>query len=456
MTFRWKVGPVGSATTNASGKAILLVANPLAYHVETSHAIIASFAGAGSYKPSSGIATLTVNKADTLIKAGAFSGGAGDKKSLTAVLRRKTDTLPISAQTLTFKIDGNTLGTGITDGTGKATLLYKIDEKYSVGAHVLTAEFAGDNDHSLSTGTGTLTITKSETKTVANAVAGKIGDTKNLSATLKRKSDSAALTLKTLTFKVNGTSVGTANTDANGKATLSYKIDESLGTGAQSITVEYAGGDFYNASSGTATLTVSKADSAVSVASVSPRYIGDTKSLTATLTRKSDKLALSGRTLTFKIDGTSIGSAITDANGKATLSYKIDESFGLGAHSLTVEFSGDANYNSSAGSTTLTIKQTPTKLIIIGSVSGKVGSTVYLKAKLLRSSDNAPLEGKTVRFQIDGADVGAGVTDGSGLAVLAYVIPITLSVGAHTITVIFDGDALYLSSSNSGATLTVK
>ncbi|MCX6379699.1 MAG: Ig-like domain-containing protein, partial [Armatimonadetes bacterium] len=196
-------------------------------------------------------------------------------------------------------------------------------------------------------------------------------------------------------------------------------------------------------------------DSAVSVASVSPRYIGDTKTLTATLTRKSDKLALSGRTLTFKIDGTAIGTANTDGTGKATLSYKIDESFGLGVHTLTVEFGGDANYNSSAGSTTLTIKQTPTKLTI-GSVSGKVGSTVYLKAKLLRSSDNAVLEGRTVRFQIDGADVGAGVTDGSGLAVLGYVIPNTLSAGVHTITVLFDGDALYLSSSSSGATLTVK
>ena len=305
-----------------------------------------------------------------------------------------------------------------------------------------------------STGTGTLTITKSDTKTVANAVAGKIGDTKNLSATLKRKPDSAPLAVKTLTFKVNGVSVGTANTDANGKATLSYKIDESLGTGAQSLTVEYAGGDFYNASTGTAALTVSKADSSVSVASVSPRYIGDTKNLTATLTRKSDKLALSGRTLTFKIDGTAIGTANTDGAGKATLSYKIDEGLGLGAHTLTVEFSGDANYNSSTGSTALTIKQTPTKLTI-GSVSGKVGSTVYFKAKLLRSSDNAPLEGRTVRFQIDGLDVGAGVTDGSGLAVLAYVIPNTLSAGVHTITALFDGDTLYLSSSSS-ATLTVK
>ncbi|MCX6379698.1 MAG: Ig-like domain repeat protein, partial [Armatimonadetes bacterium] len=248
IAFSLEGSPVGSGTTNASGKATLLVANPLAYHVETSHAIVASFAGAGSYKPSSGIATLTVNKADTLIKVGTFSGGPGDKKSLTAVLRRRTDTLPLSAQTLTFKIDGNTIGSGITDGTGKATFLYKIDETYRVGAHVLTAEFAGDNDHSLSTGTGTLTIRKSETKTVVNAIAGKIGDTKTLYATLKRKPDSAPLTLKALTFKVNGISVGIVNTDANGKAALSYKIDESLGVGAQSITVEYAGGDFYNAS----------------------------------------------------------------------------------------------------------------------------------------------------------------------------------------------------------------
>ena len=64
------------------------------------------------------------------------------------------------------------------------------------------------------------------------------GDTVNLTATLKRVGGRGDH-WKTLTFKVDGSVIGTATTNASGVGTVSYAAPLEVGTKA--ITVEYAG-----------------------------------------------------------------------------------------------------------------------------------------------------------------------------------------------------------------------
>lgn len=81
---------------------------------------------------------------------------------------------------------------------------------------------------------------------------------------------------------------------------------------------------------------------------------------------------------------------------------------------------------------------------------------MVLKGKLIRLSDKALVIGRTVRFQIEGVDVGSAVSGANGEIKLDYTIPLTLAAGTHAITVLFDGDSFYLSSTETKATLTVK
>lgn len=247
---------LGSAKSDASGRATLLAPNPLALSVG-SHAITVSFAGDRLYYHASGAATLTVNEAETSIIVGAYSGSPGNNKYLAASLKRKTDNARLSGQTLTFKIDDNSIGTATTGGNGVAFLWYKFGESVGVGSHTLTAEFAGDSNHSSSLGTGTLTIKQSAIYLGISSVSGKVGAIVALKARLLRKTDAAPLDGKTVRFQLDGVDVGNA-VSAAGIATLSYTIPSDLSKGAHKIALVFDGDAFYLSSvcNNGATLTV--------------------------------------------------------------------------------------------------------------------------------------------------------------------------------------------------------
>ncbi|MCX6381505.1 MAG: Ig-like domain repeat protein [Armatimonadetes bacterium] len=272
-------------------------------------------------------------------------------------------------------------------------------------------------------------------------------------ATLKNSSLGGIVINRALTFTLDGSVVGVAYTNAAGRASMVVPSPLNYGAGAHTFIAAFAGGSLYKASTGTGTLTITKADSAISVAAVSGAP-GNSKYLYASLKRKTDNIVLSGRTLTFKVDGNAIGTAVTDGKGKAALLYKLGETYGIGAHVLTAEYAGDANHNTSTGTGTLTVVQSATKLTI-SSVSGKVGAMVLMKGKLVRTTDTTLLNAKTIRFEIDGVEVGSAVT-ASGIAPLSFTIPNTLTVGVHTLKALFDGDVFYSATGSVGATLTVK
>ena len=90
---------------------------------------------------------------------------------------------------------------------------------------------------------------------IANA-AGRSGQAVLLRGLLRRYPDAAKLSGKTLTFKMEGATVGTAVTGTDGLARLNYTLSAGLGTGTRTITVEFAGDSAYNAGTGAGTLTV--------------------------------------------------------------------------------------------------------------------------------------------------------------------------------------------------------
>ena len=272
-------------------------------------------------------------------------------------------------------------------------------------------------------------------------------------ARLNTKSYGSRIVYKPLGFTVDGISIGSARTLATGTATA--YLTPAFGVGTHSVVASFVGDRLYKPSSKTFTITITKADTSI-VAAKAALYRGVAANLKATLTRKTDNGHPANVEVLCKIDGTVIGSAVTDGIGTAALSYTADTTFSIGSHNLTAEFVGDANHNGSASSAVaLTISKSKTTLTQ-PNVSRAAGSKVTLSATLKQSVGKIPQSGKTITFSVDGMVVGTGVTNASGIATYTYTVPSTASLGVHPLAVSFDEDDYDLAAAYSAATLTVK
>jgi hypothetical protein len=141
----------------------------------------------------------------------------------------------------------------------------------------------------------------------------------------------------------SGSFVGSGTTTCTGTTSPCTFFMGTGGGSAQSLTATF------NAVIAT-TLTVSVA---------SGTYGGSTGSITATLTRTSGGTGVSGKTISFTLNGGSVGTATTNAGGIATLSGASLSGFNAGSYPTGVgaSFAGDAGFSGSSGTNTLTINK---------------------------------------------------------------------------------------------------
>lgn len=91
------------------------------------------------------------------VSVGSLSSTVGQTVTLTGMLTKTGGGAGVSNKTLTFKVGGATVGAGVTNTLGVATVSYHISS-LSRGSHAITVSFAGDSGYSASSGTGTLTV----------------------------------------------------------------------------------------------------------------------------------------------------------------------------------------------------------------------------------------------------------------------------------------------------------
>lgn len=452
MTVEFFVNNVsaGTATTNASGIATRSYTIPESLGVGN-RTIRCETANSTSLNGSTGTNTLTVSKSNTSLTGANVAGSFGQVVNLVATLRRTSDNDLLSGKTVRFLRSGVLLGTAVTNASGVATRAQEILDTWTVGANTITLEFQGDALYNADTGSLTLTANKANTTTTPSNVAGQYGQTVNLTATLRRTTDNAVLSGKTVNFTVAGVNAGSAVTNGFGVASRSYTIPESLPLGANTINAAFAGDTPYNASNGNSTLTAQQAPTSTSPDNTGGQ-IGSTVPLTATLLRTTDNAPLAGRTVSFTVNGANAGSGVTDGTGEATVNYVIPE-LAVGNYAIVASFAGEAKHAASNGNANLRVLAADTT-VTVSNVNGRRGATVNLTATLRNANNTAVLSGKTLTFFVGGVNVGNAVTNASGVATRSYVIPTGLALGAHAINVQFAGDAMY-NPSNGNGTLNV-
>ncbi len=264
---------------------------------------------------------------------------------------------------------------------------------------------------------------------------------------LKRTHDGMLLVGETVNFKIDGTLVGSAVTNAGGDAFLLWTI--TPGPATRTITAEYLGNDPYEPSSATATLTAQ---------TVTPKLFGVNREarITGYVVFKGwlwrpDNTGIPGRLITFKLDGTLIGSDTTISTGRAQVGYTVAAGAGAGNRQIKVEWAGDAGFLPAVGINTLKVNPAA-PYIWVSPRTVAVGGTAKLYALFRRLKDYAPQPGKTVDFKIDGTVVQTMVTNGSGVA--SYLYPTVEPAGTYTIRCEFYGDA-FVDAGYGEATLTI-
>jgi hypothetical protein len=262
------------------------------------------------------------------------------------------------------------------------------------------------------------------------------GNQTNLLATLYDKNQ-IPISGMDITFKINGTTVGTAKTNISGIATLPYILNKSSNTYV--VDAIYAGNSNFKSSNGDGILRIKKYPTWISVGNLSG-FKGSNVHLVANL-YKNIGTPLAGKVLTFKVNGVTVGSASTNAAGQAILSYKLN--LNSSTYLIEANFAGDAENQSAAEKEgILRVNKTPT-WISVGNLSGFKDKNIHLVANLYKNI-GTPLAGKVLTFKVNGVTVGKAFTNIRGQATLSYLTK--SKPGFYKMQVFFAGDDMYTSS----------
>ncbi|MGW5074362.1 Ig-like domain-containing protein [Rhodococcus sp. NPDC004095] len=340
--------------------------------------------------------------------------------------------------TVQFKDGGNNIGGPIAVSGGNAVLSHTFD---TVGAHSVTAEFtAGAGFHNSVSTASTVDVTADTTTTLTVPATAVVGDDVTLSATV-----SPATATGRVQFKDGATDVGAPVDVVNGAASITRKFAEA---GTHNFTANFVGtGGYSDSASAASPLTVTDADFGTTTTVLEPvtAVVGTPVNLSATVFP-----IPSGGDVTFKVDGTPVGTApVGTGDGVAVLPHTFTAA---GSANVVAEFTGTAGFTpSTSAGFTVTVSNpdtraaTSTALAVSGNAA--VGQTVTLTATV----DPANADG-TVQFKAGTTEIGAPVAVVNGVATLTHTFD---AEGTYAVTANFVGGSGFKDSVSGPTVLTV-
>jgi len=406
------------------------------------HAVTATYTATGSFTGSntSLAGGQTVNKSNTTTAVASSTNPSsfGQSVTFTATVTATAPGTGTPAGTVQFKVDGTNFGSPVALVAGSATSA--ATTTLAVGTRVITADYSGDASYNISTGTVNQGVGSS-----ATAVA--VASSANPSLTGQAVSFTAAVSgsggtpTGTVQFTVDGTNFGTPVTLVAASAT-----SQSLSTltvGNHSVTAIYSGDGSFTGSTGTLpggqTVNAAATTTAVS-SSVNPSTFGQSVTFTSAVSVTAPGSGPATGTVQFAVDGANFGTPVTLVSGAAT--SQATTALAGGSHPVTATYTPSGGFLGSSG--TLAGGQTVNKTGSTTAVASSVNPSVFGQAVSWTATVTAGATG-TVQFAVDGANLGAPVTLVGGAATSASRSDLT--VGTHTVTASYSGDANFNTSS---------
>ena len=311
----------------------------------------------------------------------------------------------------------------------------------SVGTHLITASYAGDNTYVAAGAQLTQLIVQASTTTTLSASANTAtyGQPLSLTANVTTNGGTAG---GVVNFVDGAQVIGSAQLDEHGAAVLTIS---TLAPGAHAVVAKYMGNSNDVASTSTALALVVKQSTALLVtADSNPVETLSTISFTATV-KDAGAAPVTGA-VSFSDGATVIGTAQVDASGHATLTLL---NLVVGTHSIVANYPGDgANFNSSSTVYTENVELRPTTTTVTGSSTNPANpQQLTLIAVVAGQGSKAPTG--TVSFTSGNLTLGVGSIGPTGVA----AVTVLFETASQQIVASYSGDSSYAASNSSSSTI---
>ena len=382
---------------------------------------VVDYAGNDYYNPSSAVVDITVTKYNTTVTTSPVEGKIGDVVSIVANVTDEDGNAVLNG-TATIVVGGVTYSANVTDGvvTFEGVVLPDVNE---------TAEviYEGNDYYNPSSATVDITVSKYETSLSADPVEGKVGEKVSITANVTDEFGSPVVN-GTATIVVGGVTYSANVTD--GVVTFEGVVLPDVNETAEVI---YEGNDYYNPSSATVDITVSKYETSLSADPVEGK-VGEKVSITANVTDEFGSPVVNG-TATIVVGGVTYSANVTD--GVVTFEDVVLPTVNETAE---VNYEGNDYYSPSSATVGISVSKIETS-ISSEPVEGKIGDVIDVVANVV-DEFGSPVVNGTATLDINGVPYTANISNGivtfEGVVLPAY--------GNYTALITYPGDDTYESS----------
>ena len=436
-------GPTLIGTGTLSGGTTSVSTGTLAVG---SHAITADYLGDANFTTgwSSGLA-LSVGRDNTSLTV-ATSGAPsvfGQPVTFTAAVAATAPGAGMPTGTVTFMDGTNSLGTGNLDGSGTATYS---TTSLSVGAHTITAVYAGDGNFAASTSAALSQVVSQDGTTavvVSPANPSLLNQAISFTVTVAAAAPGSGTPTGTIQFQVDGKNFGSAVTLQGGTATSGSTT--TLKIGSHTVTAVYGGdGNFTASTAPTLTQVVSQDNTTTALtASVNPSVFGQSVTFTATVAAVAPGSGTPTGSVTF-YDGSTALKTASLSGGSTTFTTT---ALATASHAITAVYNGNATLATSTSSVlTETVNPDGSTTVVTSPANPSVyGQSVTFSAIVTALAPGGGTPSGSVTF-LDGASTLGTATLSGGKATLKTS---SLAVNTHAITVQYGGDANFTTSTSA-------
>ncbi len=422
---------IGTAAINANGVATLTTSSL----TPGLHTLLASYAGDGRASASaSPPLPLDVRQITSI----ALASSVNPALTLGPITLTATIAASVTPSTgaVSFSDGATQLGTAMLDATGHAVLTVPA---LAAGTHTLVATYAGDNADFSSASAPLVELVQLRPTTTSLTASADPNHSQQITLLAIVRWTGSTTPTGNITFTNGNTVLGQAPLTAQGVTTL---LTSALSVGPHTLTAEYQGDSYFNASTSTAVVaTISLASTGVTLAGpAQASSVGSTITFTASLT--GDGTAPTG-SLTLRDGNTVIATQTVTSTG--TFSFNTS-TLAVGTHTITVSYAGDSsNSPATSNSVTVVVQQSTTATTLAASANpATYGSPLILNASV--AGNGANLTG-SVSFADGGTILGAANVGTGGTATLTTS---SLAAGPHTLTATYSGDTNHAVSTSSG------
>jgi hypothetical protein len=426
-----------------------------------SYSITASYSGDGNFQPSaSATSVTTVNQASsaTNVYVNVNPGVYGQALIFTVAASAVSPGGGLPTGTVTFTAaakDGTVAYTGTepVNSDGIATFTPPV---LAAGPYSITASYSGDSNFQPSVSATTVTTVNqasTATNVTVNVNPGVYGQALIFTVTASAIAPGGGMPTGVVNFSAvaqDGSSwTATGTLDAAGTARFALPV---IPAGAYSITAAYLGdSNFHPSTSATTETTVNQAATTLLVTYTAVQGpSGALVNFNASVSAIAPGSGIPTGTVTFMDGSNTLGIGSLGSAGTVNFSTIL----GAGAHSITVSYGGDANFELSAVSGVVTTaSQAGTSVLLTASASPSPGAdeSVYGQAVTFTALVSVVAPGSgiptgTVTFMDGSSTLGVEPVDGTGTATFTTT---SLGAGTHAISAIYGGDANFSSSTSA-------